>query len=481
MSVTSPRRPRALVRLLAFGAALLAGTSCANQGVPPGGPPDTASPLVLKVTPENNSIVTRPREVEIRFDEVISETPRGARDLRELVFISPKSGQPRVSWGRSRMTIRPSDGWKPNTVYSIQIRPGIQDLRNNGIDSTIRLVFSTGGPIPQTVISGVAFDWPAGKGLTNAVVEAIAPDSVIFQAVADSAGRYELRHMPQGQYIIRAFGDRNKSGELEPLEIWDTVSVTVTERAQADLYAFGHDTVGLRISGVEVLDTNRVLRLTFDKPYSPTQLFPLDSVRVYRPDSSRVSVRLVQTETEKAVADSVARKVIADSLARIAAEKAPRVDTTPAMRARADSITRVRREDSIANAAANARRARLEAERAARARGVRYVPPDTTPPPKMDRPKLFTTIFVTLDSALAWQTAYRVEVRGVRGLTEVQKSPIRGFTTVRAPKVDTTARRDTSAAARPDTAARRDTVRRDTLAVPPVRPDTLASRRFRLW
>jgi hypothetical protein len=470
-------RSRARLRLLAGVAAFMAGSACANQALPPGGPPDVDSPVIVKVTPEHEAIISRPRDVELRFDEVISESPRGgARDLRELVFISPRSGQPRVSWGRTRLTIRPSKGWKPNTVYSIQIKPGIQDLRNNGIDTTIRLVFSTGGPIPRTQVTGVAFDWPAGKGLSGAVIEAIAPDSTIYQAVADSAGRYELRYLPPGPYLMRAFGDRNSSGELDPLELWDTVRVTLTERASAEFHAFGHDTVGLRIAGVEVLDSNRVLKVTFDKPFSPTQAFPLDSVRLFRPDSSRLFVRQVQTSAEKLLADSLAKKAATDSIARAAAAKGPKIDSTPAMRARADSIQRVRRQDSLANAAATARRARLEAERAARARGVRYVPPDTTPPPKMSRPPVYTSIFVTLDSTLRWQTAYRLEVRGVRSLSEVQKAPSRGFTTARQPKVDSTARRDT--VARRDT-TRRDTTRRDSAAVAPVRRDTLGAPRPR--
>lgn len=469
-------RRRAAALLSAVSLAVAA--ACANQGMPPGGPPDNAPPRILAITPENASVIGKPRDVEIRFDEVISETPKGAQDLRELVFISPKSGQARVSWSRSRISIRPEKGWKPNTVYSIQIRAGIQDLRANGIDSIIRLVFSTGGPIPATRITGVAFDWAAGRGIPGSVVEAIAEDSTTYQAVADSVGRYELRHLPPGPYLLRAYADRNSNRELEPLEIWDSVRVTFTESAEAEFYAFQHDTVGLRITGVEVSDSNRVLKVTFDKPYRPEQQFLIDSVLVKRPDSSLVMVRLAQTAAQWAEADSARKKAVADSTRAANAANAPKVDSTPAMRARADSAMRARRADSIEAAAAAARRARQAAEREARARGVRYVPPDTTPPPKMNRPKVFTEMFIRLDTALAPQTQYRVEVRGVRSLGEVVRRPSRVFTTARR---DTTTRRDTTArtdtTTRRDTTARRDTTtRRDTTARPapvrPVPPDT---------
>ncbi len=97
-------------------AALLLLSGCASQAAPPGGPPDLAPPLVLKVSPQNNAVGATPKAVVLQFDEVISESPKGAKDIAELVFISPKSGVPEVDWGRSKIAIRPSKGWKQNTV-----------------------------------------------------------------------------------------------------------------------------------------------------------------------------------------------------------------------------------------------------------------------------------------------------------------------------------------------------------------------------
>ena len=50
----------------------------------------------------------------------------------------------------------------------------MQDLRNNSIDTTSTFVFSTRGPIPRTTVTGVVFDWPAGRGARGALVEAIS-------------------------------------------------------------------------------------------------------------------------------------------------------------------------------------------------------------------------------------------------------------------------------------------------------------------
>lgn len=437
-------------------AALLLLSGCANQTAPPGGPPDLAPPLVLKVSPQNNTVGATPKAVVLQFDEVISESPKGAKDIAELVFISPKSGVPEVDWGRSKIAIRPSKGWKQNTVYSVVIKRGLQDLRNNGIDSTIRLVFSTGGPIPSTRIAGVAFDWAAGNGLSGALVEAVAPDSTTYQVVADSTGRFVLQYLPPGPYLLRAYGDRNTNRTLEPIEIWDSVRVTLTQSADVEFYSFAHDTVGLRVADVTPQDSG-VLKVTFDKPYAPGQLFGPGDVVIQRADSSIVRVKSVQTISERTLADTVKAKVRADSVARVAALR----DSTPALRARTDSLARVQRVDSLAAVARAEREARA---RAATRRGRPGAPIDTTPPPKLRRPLLYTELYVTLDTVLEPQKQFRLSVANLRSLSGTVRTPTRTFTTPRAPKPDSTkdsTRRD-SASARPT--APRPAAPRDTLA-----------------
>lgn len=442
--------------------AVLGATGCASQAMPPGGPVDDDPPLILDVTPKDRSTGAPPRAVVLKFDEVVSETPRGARDLRELVFISPRSGTPRVKWERQRLEIRPGTGWRPNTVYSVIIKPGIQDLRNNGLDTAIRVVFSTGGPIPETEVSGVAFDWVAGKGSATALVEAVGPiqgkDTTLYQVAADSSGRYALRHLPAGPYLLRAFVDRNGSRTIDPLEAWDSATVTVGGRTQTDFYAFPRDTVGVRIASVAVEDSNRVLRVTFDKPFVPEQRFPPAGIRIQRPDSTLVAVRLVQTKLEKLRADSLLAKAKADSAAAKAA-----AELTPAQRARADSLAQVKRADSVAAAQRAEREARRrEAQRTGRA--PRRT--DTLPAPKMQRPTLTAELIVSLDTALAPQTQYRLTVDAVRGLSGVVRSPSRTVTTARAPKDTARAPRDTARPPRDSARAPRDTARppRDTVA-----------------
>ncbi len=415
--------------------------ACANVTAPEGGPEDRDPPLVVKTTPTDGTVGAKPKDVVIQFNEVISETPRGAQDLSTLVFISPKAGKPTVDWLRSRIAIHPKKGWKPNTVYSITVSPGISDLRQNQIDSTIRVVFSTGGAIPQTHITGVVFDWTLGRGASKALVEAVAVDSTAYQVLADTAGRYDLRYMPPGKYTVRAIADRNNNRELDPSEAWDTLGVTITSDAVAELYIFTHDTIGLRISDMTLLDSGRVVKLTFDKPYSPTQVFDLSSVSIKQSDSSFVAIAKIQPAPIRLLFDSLARKAKEDS-----ATKNAKVDTSVAARARADSSARKRRLDSLALV----ERADREARRLAILRGNRPLPPrDTTPLPKMRRPVVYTDIYVTLVEPLPPGRNFRIAAHNIRSLSGTSRSPARTLSTPKAEKRDTTAAPPAAPAATP--------------------------------
>ncbi len=407
--------------------------SCASPGVPPGGPPDVAPPRLLVVTPKSMTVGAKLKEVELRFDEVVSETPKGQQSLAQLVFISPRVQNTSVDWHRDRLTIRPKEGWKPNTVYSVQIAAGIQDLRSNAIDTSLTVVFSTGGPIPATTVTGVAFDWVAGRAANKALIEAIAKDSTSYQVLSDSIGRFTLRHVPMGEYAVRAILDRNNNRLLDRSEAFDTVRITLTERADVEFYAFPHDTVGLRISEVQAPagDSLRVLRVVFDKPVAPDQVLTSPQFTLKRADSSSIGIVLVQTPTDRARADSLARKIVADSIAAAT----PR-DTSALARARADSALARRRADSVAAV----ERAAREARRLAALRGGRPTTTvDTTPAPKMKRPAVSSEVFITLETRLEYGTPYVLRVGGVRSLSGTSKSPSRAFVTPRRAAADSAA------------------------------------------
>src|SRR4029077_13075027 len=107
-------------------------------------------PKIVQVKPESGAVVPDwSGDAEIQFDETVDEMPgsgAGITGLAKLVLLSPVSGPVKVSWHRSRVTVKPKEGWK-RRVYRLEIMPGFVDLRRNRDDSARTVLFSTGPEI----------------------------------------------------------------------------------------------------------------------------------------------------------------------------------------------------------------------------------------------------------------------------------------------------------------------------------------------
>jgi len=110
--------------------ALVAG--CASAGAPPGGPEDRAPPAIVSITPDSGATNVALKQVEFRFDEVVSDRPTaGKTELDQLFLVSPFDGSPRVYWHRNHIDVRPRKGFRANTADAVTLLPGLADLRGN--------------------------------------------------------------------------------------------------------------------------------------------------------------------------------------------------------------------------------------------------------------------------------------------------------------------------------------------------------------
>jgi hypothetical protein len=319
-AASSTRRKAASLALLTLG-----WVGCAKIEDPPGGPPDYAAPVLLAVAPDSGSVMPDfDDDLEFQFNEVINERSGGG--LENLIQVSPRPEELRVGWKRTRVTVRPKDGWHRDIVYHVTLLPGIADLRNNRLDSSRTVIFSTGGPIPDTRLSGTVLDWEAGRAAARALLEAVLlPDSLVYQSSADSLGDFELTAIPPGEYLLNAVVDGNNNQMRDSREAFDSVTVRIDSTFDHVFWAFAHDTTGPQISDVADPDSftirvgfNQAL-LAQDPPDSAVQVYAL-------PDTTPVAVVAVWSQqvydsvsaVEAAVADSIAAAV-ADSV-RAAAE-----------------------------------------------------------------------------------------------------------------------------------------------------------------
>jgi hypothetical protein len=373
------------VRRLILPASILALLlACASIGAPPGGPPDKEPPALLSVQPESGAVTVRAEEVSFHFDDVINEGGGGTSGgLGQLFVISPRDGEVKVAWHRSTLDVRPDDGFRSNTAYTITMLPGIADLRGNRRNDGASIVFSTGPTIPPTRIAGTLFDWVAGTPAPNGAVEVFpqADTQTAYVARADSLGRFVVAHMPPGSYTVRAFLDGNDNQTLDRREAWDTTHVALRDSARVELLAFVHDTIGPSIASLTRVDS-LTLRVTFDQGIDTAQTIDTTLFQLLTTDSTRVPIArarpAAQWEEAQARADSIA---LADSLAR-----------ADSIAGRADSVAR---QDSLAARTDTTRRAAL---------------------PKPSRPSPVKSVVLELGAPLMPGKSYRLTATGVRGL-----------------------------------------------------------------
>ncbi len=431
--------------------AFVAVAACARMAPPPGGPPDATPPRLIATLPESVVVLDGfDGWVEFQFDEVVSEGGQpnfglGTGDLERMVLVSPGDGVPRVDWKRNRIAVKPRDGWRPNTVYRIELAPGLRDLRDNQLDTSAVITFATGGPLPTHVLTGRAVDWSARRASANALVEAtLLPDSLVYRTVTDSVGRFRLGPLPEGEYLVAVTLDQDRNRRRGGREGWDTVRVARGAGAVGEVWAFIRDTLPPRVTDATRLDSASIT-LVLSQPVDPTLRIGEENV-------------VVQTVDDSSSAGAVG------ALPRAAHDSTYRFTVAPP----------VTSPDSVARPDSGAVRVAPPLARPGVA-GRAGVAPAVADTLEQRRPAISNQLIVRIRGRLIPGRRYAVIVRGVRAVGGAVADSVRGTVEVPLPPpVDTTkARADSAAAARRDTTRLPgDTTRtppRDTAAVRPRR------------
>ena len=390
---------------LAIVAAFAAGGSvaCASASPPPGGVEDRDPPKLVSVTPDSNALNVRARTVIFKFDETINDRGSGAQEIDNFFLVSPSDGNPRVSWRRSRIEVRPRNGFRDNTAYTVTLLPGLSDLRGNVARTGASVVFSTGPTIPPARVTGIVFDWVAERPAARALIQAMSRDSTLYLAQSDSVGRFTVGPLPEGSYLVRAIIDANNNRALDRSEAFDTARVVTPQAGPLELRTVARDTLPPRLASITVADSLS-LRVTFDRYLDPDQPPPATAFRLVAADSTVIPV-LAALAPRAEQAEAVARQ-----------------------QALADSTRRV---DSLAGKPLPPRPVPLAI---AGRRGVAPAATPSVPPP-------YTALLLRTARPLTPNATFRLSVRDARGLSGRTQTSERSFTTPRAPApVDTTRR-----------------------------------------
>jgi len=265
--------------------------SCAKQGFPPGGPVDRIPPKIVRTIPLPGATFVDPRtSVKVWFSEGV--IPASAKDA---VFITPYPGQGvKYKWRGKRLEIVFPRPLKKNCTYVITFGTGIKDYRNNSMESSFILAFSTGPVLDKGEISGRVYGIKDAKGIdiwayqindhTDPDPSTKEPDYIVQ---CEANGGFLFSHISSGLYRLFAVRDRAADRIYQPGE--DEIGVAFRDvllSRKSSLHSdnlyfkvMKEDTTLPGLVRVVPVDYNH-LTLQFDKPLSSQQIFSPDSILI---------------------------------------------------------------------------------------------------------------------------------------------------------------------------------------------------------
>lgn len=231
--------------------------ACASQEVPTGGPQDLRPPVVVRTDPDTfGALENLGDQVTFHFDERVSERAAGG-DLEDAVSVSPSTGDIQVRHGRSSISVEIEGGFQAGLVYRVTLLPVLSDLFGNQLRDPFELVFSTGGETSPTTLAGEVWDRITGQGREGVIVRAVGEDSLVHVARTDANGIFAFRYLPSGTFVLTAFEDLDRDGDVGPIEVQGSIEAQIEalDTLLMDISVLAPDTTPAIATSAEVLDS----------------------------------------------------------------------------------------------------------------------------------------------------------------------------------------------------------------------------------
>ncbi len=196
---------------------LLLLSACATEVAPQGGPEDRTPPKIVRVYPDSGTLRFSDNRIRIEFNKFVS-----MQSLRSAIFFSPAIEDYEVRGSGIEAEIVIYDTLQPNRTYTYTLTNELKDTRGNALEKSYTFAFSTGDRIDSGVIAGRVFgrnNRPVKGALVLAYLlpeknrlyaDTLNPASQKsdYLAQTDSAGRFQLNYLVEGEYRLIAIDDK---------------------------------------------------------------------------------------------------------------------------------------------------------------------------------------------------------------------------------------------------------------------------------
>ena len=227
-------------------------SSCANQGMPTGGPKDTIPPILINTQPDYKVLNYDGDEVRLTFNEYII-----ADAVSEKLVVSPPlEKRPTILTKSRTLIIRFNEELKDSTTYSFDFKNSIVDNNERNPLEGLRFSFSTGDVYDSLRVAGRVTDGfnlepieetlvMLHSNLHDSTVYTLLPDYI---AKTDEEGRFLITNIAPGEYHLFSIDDINNdlryNERAEKIAFVDTLIIPRAEfHAEPDTLVKGIDSM----------------------------------------------------------------------------------------------------------------------------------------------------------------------------------------------------------------------------------------------
>ncbi len=227
-------------------------TSCANQGMPTGGPKDSIPPILIETSPAYRALNFSGKEVSLTFNEyIISDAVS-----EQLVVSPPLQKRPSIRTKSKSLIVSFNEDLKSDMTYSLDFKNSVADNNERNPYKSLRMIFSTGSQIDTLRVAGAvknAFNLESTEkilvmlhqNLNDTAISNTIPDYV---ARTDEKGIFLFDNVKAGTYKLFAVNDANQNlmydSGAEEIAFADSLIIPTAEyRAEPDTLAKGADSL----------------------------------------------------------------------------------------------------------------------------------------------------------------------------------------------------------------------------------------------
>jgi len=306
-----------IITVLGYLGYLIFTTSCANPGMPTGGPKDSIPPVVVRTVPAFEARNYKGKTVSITFSEYIQST-----DVSQDLVISPPIKKAPIIKTKSKTLILDfTDRLDTNKTYSLDFRNSIKDNNEGNPLRNFRFAFSNGPKLDSLTLGGYVRMASNMEPVLDALIVLHRLDSLSafrdsipdYIAKTDSDGFYQITNIAEGKYRLYALQDLdnsmtfNSSDEL--VAFFDSLVVPVAP-LQPDSVLSAH------MNETEENDqVHQAIRETMNRQRADLHpyyllLFQEDAFDQYLKDSKRDRANFCQFLFNDGVSDTFSVKLI---------------------------------------------------------------------------------------------------------------------------------------------------------------------------